>query len=156
MNKSNEGGIQGFSKPSDELVIFSSRIAYPNIVTDLLKNSGKFYMCLAGAYNGKPETSWVVKKDDFYNHFANLADGEESILLLGKISNSLSQRRAVLVFLDEKSPDIDLGYWQQVDRETALRQAGYSIAFMHGDYVKITPHYFICCHNDKFGNPILD
>jgi hypothetical protein len=145
-------GIQGFSKPFKPQVIFSANKHPANHINMFLTYEKiPFEFCL-GSYKGVLESSWQIALEDL-NKVLPFMDGEESVLVLTS-PNSLNQYSAELQFMDN-SPNVDIGYFREVSQNEALRQDGWTRRLVH----QAAPYesymaYFVCYHNDIYGQPI--
>lgn len=126
-----------------ELAIFAS-VANPvhEVMYFLLDNNIPFKVTL-GSYKGVRETSFVVQHSDLETiSKAGLLDGEESVLLLGKLLGT-GRRQAVLEFRDG-SPSVVIGFFHGSTRLNAEQSDGYS-------YCPVTRTYYVV--SDDSGIP---
>lgn len=145
--------LQGFSKPSHTMAIFAANTFNPNFVSSYLSASGVWFEHSIGSYEGNIENSWIVKLSDLYK-FTFLLEKEESILVLSS-PNSRTQYKAKLVFLDEETPDQDLGYFRHVPEKEAKKQDAWTCRMVYNSYAgRIEAWYWVCYFNDIFGEPI--
>lgn len=150
---SQASGIQGFSSPlaTEHFVIFSANMHFANHVNAWLSLNVPFFRPLIGAYKGKQENSWIVRASD-YSKVKCLLEKEESILYLGT-ANSRCNRPAKLIFLDNVTPEFDLGHLVETDKATAFASEGFTMDFAQ-EHGKTISRYWICAHLDKFGDVI--
>jgi hypothetical protein len=144
-------GVQSFSKPALTQVIFSANRFHANHVSGMLSALQIPFDHLVGCYKGVVENSWIIGEEHLH-YVKPLLIGEESILLLAN-PNSRSQYRATLIFLDG-APSLDLGYMRDVPESEAKAQDAWTYRLIHQNNGVALPYYFVCYHNDKFGEPI--
>ena len=122
-------GIQGYSTPTPEHVLFSvseKHLDFFTMVMQAVLPTGSVIELL-GAYKGKAEPSFCVTRavfDDIHSTWAFLFEDQESVLVLGT-PQARNWRPATLVYL-HRNIKVDLGMWRSATREEAVAARNYT------------------------------
>jgi len=156
-----QDGIQGFSKPTQDLVLWAadSHHTAQEVRGYLTSLAIKFTPCL-GCYKGVTEMSYVTTWADFDRIAGQLCAGQESVLILGS-KDSLNRHKATLLFnwpkcgtinsgLNQWDP-VDLGRMYSVPVAEAHKREAWTIPLQQSGHEVLA---FVCDHVDKFGEPI--
>ena len=139
MTSTQTAGIQGYSIPCPDHVVFSVDEGMYGIVSQSEAWAGLVAEHLSiglGCYNGKQETALCLPKDVFdemYRRWPWIMHDQECVLVLGT-PESQNWRPAELLYLTSGCA-VDAGTWLEVTEAQARAQDGWS--FFNG-------HWFIC------------
>lgn len=148
-------GIQGFSKPQVNLVVFSAdKIYLANYVTSFLRANQIDHVSMIGSWENEVENSWAIPRNDL-PLIDSLIKTQKSLLFLNG-TDSHNRRKAELLWNKSGKVD-DLGYFCQVSEIEARSRSGWSSFWQDGGKgFKATQLWFTTYQIDKFGQPIKD
>lgn len=122
----NLGGVQSYSAPTVEHVIFSVSSKGDTVINEKIRalyafaaRNGRDLKTLIGSYAAKLEISFLVSADFFADiEKQGFVNDQESFLFLGSHDNH-GRRRARLVFQDGRDA-LDLGYFAALSQLDSL------------------------------------
>ena len=124
-------GLQGYSSPTPNHVLFSVSSRYADWFADMVKiaqvecfeDVHRFWGC----YKGVHEASYCVTEKVFWSMFRTwpfIFSDQESVLILGT-PQARNWRKARLLMLKTREY-VDVGTWRSATREEATRQKNYT------------------------------
>jgi hypothetical protein len=150
-------GIQGFSEPMEDLIIWAADSKHEaHSVRALLTHMNiQFTPCL-GSYKGETGLSYITTETSFIRIAHILCDNQESIVRLGS-KDSRNRHRATLIFWRDqlggsRLPPVELGQMRSVPVHEAQSRDTWTIPLIQNNGEILA---FVCDHVNKFGEPII-
>jgi hypothetical protein len=149
-------GIQGFSRPRENLAIWAADATHKaHEVRAYLSSLGIWFIPCLGGYHGETEMSYLTTEADFWKIAGRLCGGQETVLLLGEM-DSRSRRKATLLYLDGCLRQMtaavrqeDLGRLYSIPAHDIAAHDSWTIPFQQPNGEILA---WVTGHPDKFGD----
>jgi hypothetical protein len=148
-------GIQGFSKPTETLVIWAADYWHePHAIRAYLTHHKINFMPCLGSYEGERELSFLTSLATWENDLCKLfCHDQESVLILGT-KDSCNRHLATLRYLNgtHKGSEVPVGRFYSMPVAQAFKRRAYTIPLIQttGEFLA-----FVCDPVDIHGKPIV-
>jgi len=144
-------GIQGFSRPQVDLVIWAADADHTaQEVRGYLTSLNIIFTPCLGSYEGTTEMSYLTTWSDFNKIAGQLCEGQESVLIIGS-KDSCNRHKATLLY-QIAGNHVDLGRMYSVPIHEAHKRKAWTIPLIQNNGEMLA---FVCDHMDIHGQPII-